>query len=149
MKVLIFIDIVDMKDISDDFFLKIKKLLGNTDSTITLLTVLSPHYMLYQVTGFPSSAGITEGERRLQTETKLQHVAEQFHLPNRCVQSFVETGAPKERILHLASEIHADLIVVPSHTPLSGGLLRSSVGASILKQADTSVLIIPIKKRNY
>jgi Universal stress protein family. len=149
MKILIFIDVVDIKDISNAFFLKMRTMLGNADiQSVSLLTVLSPLYMLCQYTCFVSGTVITESERHLQAKMKLQRVAKQLHLPNCFVQYFVKTGAPTDRILHLASESHADMIVIPLHLPLSGSLMRSPIGASILKKAQTSVLFVPIKNNH-
>jgi nucleotide-binding universal stress UspA family protein len=69
------------------------------------------------------------------------------HLGDESIQTFVKEGEIAELILKTAKEVHADIIVMGSHSrKWLENILLGSVTEKVLHQTSTPLYIIPTKK---
>lgn len=71
------------------------------------------------------------------------------HLGDKSIQTLIEEGDIAESILKTAKEIHADFIVLGSHSQKwLKNILMGSVTAKVLSLASIPLVIIPTKKKD-
>lgn len=70
------------------------------------------------------------------------------HLGDKTIQTIVEEGDPADLILKTATDLHADIIVVGTHSRRGlEKILMGSVAEKVLHRASIPVFIIPTKTR--
>ncbi len=74
-------------------------------------------------------------------------IIQEQHLGDKTIQTMVEEGNYAETILKCANEVHADLIVIGSHSQKwLENILMGSVTEEVLKDSSIPLYIIPTKK---
>jgi len=113
-------------------------------------TVPPLKYPVPAVTGVVDTRFIeVQEERRRAAKSLVLGVGTQLaqHVPHATVEDVVVDGDPKMRILDLASEWQADLIVMGSHSRNSlERLLVGSTSLAVLSHSPCSVLIVKLAK---
>lgn len=124
---------------------------------VTLLHVMSdPVY--YSSTGYSPIMGFVGymdmGPLELDSLDILKKVSDEFldkvknHLGDNEIKSIVEEGDFAEIILKVAGDIHADIIVMGSHSrKWLENILMGSVTEKVLKHSSVPLFIIPTKSR--
>ena len=70
-----------------------------------------------------------------------------LHLGDKAIKTRVEEGNPAESILKAAKKLHADIIVIGSHSQKwLENLVMGSVSEEVLRHTEIPVFIIPTKK---
>lgn len=129
------------------------------DAEITLLhVILEPvnytstgHVTVMGFAGYPQSeAGMLQSD----SESALKKVAQQYldkskqHLGDRDILTIVKEGDFGDSILKTAEELHANVIVLGSHShKWLENVLMGSVTEKILQQTSIPLFIVPTKKR--
>lgn len=72
----------------------------------------------------------------------LQEVIKNINIPDEQITCNIGIGSAKDEILNYATEKKADLIVVGSHRPSTTTYLLGSTASTIVRHANTSVLVI-------
>ncbi|NVO18842.1 MAG: universal stress protein [Bacteroidetes bacterium] len=83
-------------------------------------------------------------------EATLQYLAKsKIHLQDDAIQTIVEEGAVAETILKVAKEIHANFIVMGSHSrKWLKNILIGSVTEEVLRHSKIPIFVIPTKKHD-
>ncbi|AOM39815.1 universal stress protein [Xenorhabdus hominickii] len=76
------------------------------------------------------------------SEEELKKVVEKIDLPKDKISFSVAFGSPRDKVLSIAHEIGADLIIVGSRRPDISTHLLGSNASSIVAYADISVLVV-------
>jgi nucleotide-binding universal stress UspA family protein len=125
---------------------------------ITLLHVISdPVY--YSSTEYSPIMGFTgfrdQGQLQLDSIDALKKVSQQFldksklHLGDKTIQTLVEEGDFAESILKVAKDLHADIIVMGTHSrKWLENIVMGSVTEKVLNHTSIPMFIIPTKKHN-
>jgi len=94
------------------------------------------------------------GPVQLQSAEVLKISSQQYldkakeHLGDKSIQTMVDVGAYDEIILKIAKKVHADIIVLGSHSrKWLESIVMGSVTADVIKQTKIPVLIIPTRKQ--
>jgi nucleotide-binding universal stress UspA family protein len=85
---------------------------------------------------------------------ELKKIAQKFldkskeHLGDKTIKTMLKEGEFSESILTFAQDIHADLIVMGSHSrKVSSRIVMGSVTRKVLQRSSIPLLIIPTKKQ--
>jgi nucleotide-binding universal stress UspA family protein len=125
---------------------------------ITLLHVISdPVY--YSSTEYSPIMGYTgfrdQGQLQLDSIDTLKKVSQQFldkskhHLGDKTIQTLVEEGDFADAILKAAKDLHADIIVMGTHSrKWLENIVMGSVTEKVLNHTTIPLFIIPTKKHN-
>jgi nucleotide-binding universal stress UspA family protein len=71
-----------------------------------------------------------------------------IHLGDTAIQTVVEEGDFADSIVKIAKKLHADMIILGSHSQKwLENIVMGSVTEEVLRQSDIPLLIIPTKKR--
>lgn len=89
-----------------------------------------------------SIEGLKEASQHFLNKTKR-------HLGNETIQTLIKEGDFAQSILQAAKEVHADVIVIGSHSrKWLEDIIMGSVTKEVLHQTDIPLFIVPTKKRN-
>ena len=81
-------------------------------------------------------------EREVAAMEALSEIVAKFSLPEDRIEKYVLCGPPKDHILQLADDIHADVIILASHRPSISTYLLGSNAAVVVRHAKCSVLVV-------
>ena len=71
-----------------------------------------------------------------------------IHLGDKAIQTVVEEGDFADSIIKIAKKLHADMIILGSHSQKwLENIVMGSVTKEVLRQSEIPLLIIPTKKR--
>lgn len=127
----------DLTDDSDYIITKVREMRGYTDAKLSLVHVVEP------MPGYSYAyLGIEDIEGQLIEEAKvtIAKLGEQFNIAKDC--QFVEVGPTKNKILKVAEEVNADLIITGSHGRHGLSLLLGSTANAIIHGAKCDVLTV-------
>ncbi|WP_058910137.1 universal stress protein [Entomohabitans teleogrylli] len=112
------------------------------DAQVHFVAVITPMATFYEYSYLPPENLLPgDSDRAKSALEKLKEAVKVFGIPEDRVQCSVEIGAPRDRILWLAEEIKADLIIVASRRPNVSTYLLGSTASSVVRYAKTSVLV--------
>lgn len=110
---------------------------------IHFIAVLYPMLAYYEFGLSQPDRLLPSDDERLQIAlAELKKTVKDFDIPEDRVHCTVEMGAPRDKILTLADEINADLIIVGSRRPNITTYLLGTTAASVVRYAKTSVLVV-------
>ncbi|WP_431222255.1 universal stress protein [Serratia sp. L9] len=113
------------------------------DPHIHFLAVLYPMLAYYEFGLSQPDRLLPSDDERVQIAlAELKKVTKLFDIPEDRIHCSVEIGAPRDRILNLAEEISADLLVVGSRRPNITTYLLGTTASSVVRYARTSVLVV-------
>ncbi|KPD03125.1 universal stress protein [Moellerella wisconsensis] len=72
----------------------------------------------------------------------LEDIIKNVNIPDERIVCNIGIGSAKDEILSYATDINADLIVIGSHHPSTTTYLLGSTASTIVRHANTSVLVI-------
>ncbi len=127
----------DLTEDTDYLIAKVRAIRGFTGAKLSIIHVVEP------LPGYSYAyLGIEDIEGQLVTESKqsMEKLASQLNV-NRADQ-FVEIGPTKTKILKIAGEVGADLIICGSHGRHGLSLLLGSTANAILHGAKCDVLTV-------
>ena len=127
----------DLSDDTDYILEKIRGMRGFTKAKLSLIHVVEP------LPGYSYAyLGIEDIEGQLIEEAKIAiaKLGEQLQVANK--DQWVEVGPTKSKILKIADDIHADLIICGSHGRHGLSLLLGSTANAILHGAKCDVLTV-------
>jgi universal stress protein F len=113
-------------------------LAGITESRLVLVyvrSILPVTFMEYVPPSF-------DEEQQADCEKKLADLAAGLQFPKERVKTAVRMGSVYNEVLAEAKQQHADLIVVGSHRPGMATYLLGSNASTIVRHAETSVLVV-------
>lgn len=114
-----------------------RKLTEEQDSKLILLNVVEelPGYVVSHI---PSEIQAKAVEH---AQNALTQMAEDHKLPSG-TEVMVRNGHPPTKILAVAQETNADVIVIASHDPVLADYLLGSVAARVVRHAHCSVVVV-------
>ena len=137
---------VDLSEEADLVLQEAKQVAEDHGAKLTVVSVVKP---LTQVYGGLDMAAYTEVtvnfEREAQTQAlrQLQEIGERMGIQASQVE--VAVGAPSSKIVEVANDRDADLIVIGSHGRHGLGLLLGSTANGVLHHAQCDVLTVRIR----
>lgn len=105
---------------------------------------LSSYYIQPYLYGMPDNF-IDDGERVKSATKKLEEIAIKFGIPKKHVH--VKCGDAADEIKHIASEIHAELIVMGTHGRSGIKLLLGSTANAVLHGVKQDVLAVRMHEK--
>jgi len=112
------------------------------DATIHFLAVI-PDYTYFASYGMGyASISPDAVAREAAAKETLRDIVAKFSLPEDRIELHVLSGTPKDHILQLADDIHADVIILASHRPSMSTYLLGSNAAAVVRHAKCSVLVV-------
>lgn len=127
----------DLTEETEYLIEKVRTVRGYTGATLSLVHVVEP------LPGYSYAyLGIEDIEGQLITEARqsIEKLAEKMNVNKK--DQFIEVGPTKTKILKVADEIHADLIICGSHGRHGLSLLLGSTANAILHGAKCDVLTV-------
>lgn len=127
----------DLSDDTDYLINKVRSMRGLTGAKLSMIHVVEP------LPGYSYAyLGIEdiEGQLIAEAKTSLAKLGESLSVDNK--DQWVEVGPTKSKILGVADEIHADLIICGSHGRHGLSLLLGSTANAILHGAKCDVLTV-------
>ena len=128
------------------------------NAEITLLHVINDP-VFYSTSGYSPIMGfngyVDMSPMQLDSIDGLKHASLQFldkskqHLGDKTIKTMVKDGDFADSILATAKELHADIIVIGSHSrKWLENILMGSVTENVLHHTSIPLLIVPTKKNN-
>lgn len=137
---------VDLSKEADTVLREAMRVADDHGAKLTVLSVVKP---LTQVYGGLDMAAYTqtivnfEREAQSQALSQLQEIGGRMGIQASQVE--IAVGAPPLKIVEVANDEHADLIVIGSHGTHGLGLLLGSTATGVLHHAQCDVLTIRIR----
>lgn len=131
-------------DLSDDALIIARKALQIAEKFNARLSVI---HVIETIPSYASGyVGIIDIEMELEEEAKrhLAEFAKELNIPE--TSQYIETGSPKTRILEVAKNLGADLIIVGSHGKHGISWLLGATAGVIVHGAECDVLTIQCHK---
>ena len=127
----------DLTEDTEFIVKKVRSIRGYTGATLSLVHVVEP------LPGYSYAyLGVEDIEGQLLEEARqaIQKLADELHVEK--ANTYVEVGPTKTKILKIADDIKADLIVCGSHGRHGLSLLLGSTANAILHGANCDVLTV-------
>ena len=114
-----------------------RKLTEKQDSKLILLNVVEelPSYIASQIPINIHTEAVSHARNTL------TQMVEDYKLPSG-TEVLVSDGHPSTKILEVAQQTHADVIVIASHDPDLADYLLGSVAARVVRHAHCSVVVV-------
>lgn len=133
----------DLSEDTDYLINKVREIRGYTGAQLHLVHVVEP------LPGYSYAyLGVEDIEGQLVTESKTSalKIAEKLNIDEKSI--FIELGPTKTKILDVADEVKADLIICGSHGRHGLSLLLGSTANAVIHGAKCDVLTVRIPDEN-
>lgn len=137
---------VDLTEEADTVLREAIQVAQDHGAKLTVLSVVKPLTQVYGGLDMAAYSQVIvnfEQEAQTQALTQLQEIAERMDIQASQVE--VAVGAPSSKIVDVANDQNADLIVIGSHGKHGLGLLLGSTANGVLHHAQCDVLTVRIR----